>query len=84
MTTVANTLKRVEKIEVRQSTGRIASIVNLSGCRDPTIEAARQVARMGARRTRQQTRRYLHYFAPALTVEEWEARTDHLRGESLS
>ncbi|GJD97351.1 hypothetical protein [Methylobacterium iners] len=73
MTTITSLLKRVERIEAKQSTGSIIAVVNFTGCAEIAAEAVtnwRQWVKDG-RANRLGDTLVIH--APTLTVEEWIA-----------
>jgi hypothetical protein len=83
MTTIASLLRRFERIEAKQSTGRITQIVNFTDCKDTAAEAVanwQEWVRDGRAHRAGET---LIIMLPSLTVEEWEAQTAHLRGEPI-
>lgn len=75
MSNIASLLKRVERIEAKQLTGRITSLLNLAGCSDEIAAEAVTNWRQWVRDDRA-TRigDTLVIRAPVLTVEDWTAR----------
>ena len=84
MTTIANLLKRVERIEAKQVTTRPSIITAAIVLTDEILRDAVTNWQRWVRDGRASVYgSHMHIRAPMLTVEEWEAQTAHLRGEPV-